>query len=37
VLNANPAGRVGEIDQEVAGEPLLTGVMTVMALFTTKL
>lgn len=37
VLNAKPAGNDGEIDHDVAGEPLFIGVMTVIALFTTKL
>lgn len=37
VLNAKPAGSDGEIVHDDAGEPLLIGVMTVIALFTTKL
>lgn len=37
VLNAKPAGNDGEIDHDVAGEPLFIGVTTVIALFATKL
>jgi hypothetical protein len=37
VLNERPAGRLGEIDHDVAGDPEFTGVIVVIAELTTKL